>query len=309
MLKWMLVGDSIQYLACILTDHGYVCTVLYCTVLYCCSYFIPEDGDSEDHPNVFLAPKPRQQGYPPSLGQIRNAFPLPGKYHFRFKAPLVAGTDRDRDAMAVWMDLIDDRQPVPTWRSTIVAKITRIAVEDDDDDDDDDVDDDHFRRQPSTAPTQHSTPAVQQLHQQHQHQQTLPTTMAPNHPTPPSQHVQQPSFDLFTGGVGGNLFDTPSPPQQHNTNHHYQQPQQQPQHHHQPPPPQQQQQQQSQQQQQQQPADLLGGMGIPTQSTMSNVSNDLLGMSSTISSHTPPVSGNSYGYQHQQAPNSGGPFF
>ena len=95
-----------------------------------CRYFVPEDGDSEAHPNVFLAPKAAHPGAPPTLGQIRGAFPLPGSYHFRFKSPLVPGADRDKSSMAVWMDCTDDRQPVATWRGTIIAKVTRISADD-----------------------------------------------------------------------------------------------------------------------------------------------------------------------------------
>jgi hypothetical protein len=45
-------------------------------------YFIPQDGDSEDHPNVFVVRKP-----PKSLtaADIQAAFPLPGQYLFRAK--------------------------------------------------------------------------------------------------------------------------------------------------------------------------------------------------------------------------------
>ena len=93
-------------------------------------YFVPEDGDSETHPNVFLAPKAAHPGAPPTLGQVKGAFPLPGRYHFRFKSPLVPGADRDKSSMAVWMDCTDDRQPVATWRGTIIAKVTRISADD-----------------------------------------------------------------------------------------------------------------------------------------------------------------------------------
>jgi len=102
------------------------------------SYFVPEDGDEERHPNVFLAPKPRQPGTPPTLQAVRDAFPLPGHYHFRFKSPLFPGADREKGAMAVWMDVTKDGQPVPTWKNGIVAKVTRLSMEEDDDDDDDD---------------------------------------------------------------------------------------------------------------------------------------------------------------------------
>eukprot|EP00977_Amphora_coffeiformis_P009794 scaffold2252_cov150-Amphora_coffeaeformis.AAC.9 len=120
------------------------------------SYFVPEDGDSEDYPNVFLAPKPRQQGQPPTLGQVKSAFPLPGRYHFRFKSPLIPGGDRDKGSMAVWMDCVDDRQPVPSWRGTIVAKVTRLAAEDEDDDEDDE----DFHRPPAATPAPAPPPAA-----------------------------------------------------------------------------------------------------------------------------------------------------
>eukprot|EP00535_Pseudo-nitzschia_heimii_P006679 CAMPEP_0197180556 /NCGR_PEP_ID=MMETSP1423-20130617/5128_1 /TAXON_ID=476441 /ORGANISM="Pseudo-nitzschia heimii, Strain UNC1101" /LENGTH=241 /DNA_ID=CAMNT_0042630651 /DNA_START=30 /DNA_END=755 /DNA_ORIENTATION=- len=115
-------------------------------------YFVPEDGDLESEPNVFLAPKPRNPNAPPTFGQIRDAFPLPGQYHFRFKTALVPGTDREKSAFPVWMDVSEERRPVPTWRNGIVVKVSRISIEDDDDDDDDD---DDFA---SPAPT-HAPPA------------------------------------------------------------------------------------------------------------------------------------------------------
>lgn len=133
-------------------------------------YFVPEDGDLESSPNVFLAPKPRQQGYPPTLAEVKHSFPLPGRYHFRFKSPLVPGTDRDKGAMAVWLDCVDDRQHVPTWKSSIVAKVTRIGVEDEEDDDDSD-----FVRGGSVPA---STPAA---------------------PAPAARTQPTPSLDIFDG--------------------------------------------------------------------------------------------------------------
>ena len=124
-------------------------------------YFIPEDGDIETQPNVFLAPKPRQQGYPPTLGQVKNAFPLPGRYHFRFKSPLIPGSDRDKGALPVWMDCVDDRQHVPTWKATIVAKVTRIGVEEDDDEDDDDDFVRHTSASSAPSSSGHAAPARQ----------------------------------------------------------------------------------------------------------------------------------------------------
>ena len=93
--------------------------------LHNCSYFIPEDGDTETNPNVFLAPKSSRPGYPPTLEQVKTAFPLPGRYHFRFKTTLIPGVDK---GPVVWMDCIDDSQPVGVFRNSIVAKITRISL-------------------------------------------------------------------------------------------------------------------------------------------------------------------------------------
>lgn len=39
--------------------------------------------------------------------------------------------------MAVWMDCVHDSQMIPTWKNTIIAKVSRVAVEDEEDDDDD----------------------------------------------------------------------------------------------------------------------------------------------------------------------------
>lgn len=168
-----------------------------------CSYFVPEDGDSEDYPNVFLAPKPRQQGHPPTLGQVKSAFPLPGRYHFRFKSPLLPGGDREKGSMPVWMDCVDDRQAVPSWRGTIVAKVTRLAAEDEDDDDDDDAD---FQRPHQQTPA--PTPAPP----------SAPAARAPPPPQPPAPAAAAPSLDIFGGPSpsshqsapsSGTLFDHP----------------------------------------------------------------------------------------------------
>ena len=99
-------------------------------IIYHIRYFLPEDGDHEDAPNVFMAPKPSRPGYPPLLGQIKDSFPLQGSYHFRFKTALVPGTDRDKNAVPVWMDCVGDSQCVPVWQGSIIAKVTRISLDD-----------------------------------------------------------------------------------------------------------------------------------------------------------------------------------
>ena len=109
-------------------------TLRYSLAIY--RYFLPEDGDVEDTPNVFLAPKSNRPGYPPQLGQIKKSFPLPGTYHFRFKTALVPGTDRDKNAVPVWMDCVGDSECVPVWQSSIIAKVTRISLEEEEYDED-----------------------------------------------------------------------------------------------------------------------------------------------------------------------------
>ena len=45
-------------------------------------YFIPCDGDSEEHPNVFMIRKAPKQL---TLADVTGNFPLPGAYLFRAK--------------------------------------------------------------------------------------------------------------------------------------------------------------------------------------------------------------------------------
>ena len=79
-------------------------------------------------------PKSQNSGFSPRLREVKDNFPMPGIYHFRFKAPLIPGSDREKNAVSVWMDCVDDDQHVGVWRNTIVAKVTRINMEEDDDD-------------------------------------------------------------------------------------------------------------------------------------------------------------------------------
>ena len=176
-------------------------------------YFIPEDGDNELQPNIFLAPKSRQQGYPPTLGQIKQSFPLLGRYHFRFKTSLVPpGGETIKNHLAVWMDCIDDNMPVPVWQSQIVAKITRIGVEEEDDDDDDD----DFRRpsqnhtassQPVASSSAHVAVGVPLSHPA----PTQPPARPSVAPSPPA-----PSFDLFGDGPSHQQQQQQQQQQQHN---------------------------------------------------------------------------------------------
>lgn len=59
---------------------------------------------------------------------------MPGTYHFRFKTALIPGSDREKNAAAVWMDCVNDDQHVGVWRNAIFAKVTRINMEEEDED-------------------------------------------------------------------------------------------------------------------------------------------------------------------------------
>ncbi|RQM13985.1 hypothetical protein DD237_005054 [Peronospora effusa] len=62
------------------------------------NYFVPEDGDSSDHLNV--------------------SFPLPGNFHFRFKTAF--------EGTYVWLDVVNDTDPVPDFDGLIICKISRV---------------------------------------------------------------------------------------------------------------------------------------------------------------------------------------
>lgn len=82
------------------------------------SYFIPEDGDSQEHPNVFECPGSVQSL---TVAALRKVFPVPGKYHFR--AVRLVGN------MNVWLDLVDEAGIVPSHNGEITLKVTRISLE------------------------------------------------------------------------------------------------------------------------------------------------------------------------------------
>ncbi|OII70819.1 uncharacterized protein cubi_00964 [Cryptosporidium ubiquitum] len=78
-------------------------------------YFIPLDGDREDNPNTF-----KVQGDYSSLTikQVKDSFPLPGIYYFRFKVRI--------GNTYAWMDPLSDDDIVPLYDDAIIAKVLRI---------------------------------------------------------------------------------------------------------------------------------------------------------------------------------------
>ncbi|CAH0481745.1 unnamed protein product [Peronospora belbahrii] len=78
------------------------------------NYFVPEDGDSSDHLNV--VPLPRVDLL--RLQHIKQSFPLPGNFHFRFKTEF--------EGTYVWLDVVNDTDPVPDYNGLVICKISRV---------------------------------------------------------------------------------------------------------------------------------------------------------------------------------------
>lgn len=131
---------------------------------------------------------------------------MPGNYHFRFKSPLIPGSDREKNAVSVWMDCVNDDQHVGVWRNSIVAKVTRINMEDD------------FprQRQPpiKTTATSSRTNAASNVQQHrppvqhHQQQQQLPGQAPQRHAVPPKPMPTAASDNLL--GLDGPIPSTTS---------------------------------------------------------------------------------------------------
>jgi len=80
-------------------------------------YFIPSDGDDPDHPNVFrITNNPN----PIKLQHIKEGFPLPGEYHFRFKKKL--------GKTVVWVDVTKAQEAVPLCDGVVMVKVERLSA-------------------------------------------------------------------------------------------------------------------------------------------------------------------------------------
>ncbi|KAF8819325.1 hypothetical protein IE077_000098 [Cardiosporidium cionae] len=79
-------------------------------------YHIPGDHDDPGHPNVYAIMKPPETI---KLRDVRGKFPLPGKYHFRFKLKSESGE--------LWMDITNDDSFVPVVNTHVIAKVLRIS--------------------------------------------------------------------------------------------------------------------------------------------------------------------------------------
>eukprot|EP01039_Chlorochromonas_danica_P003346 gene3346-3669_t len=87
-------------------------------------YFIPEDGDDIQHPNLFQIEG--HSGEVVTLAQVVEGFPLPGRYHFRFLRSFSGAAGGG--GATVWMDLPQPSSAVPSYQGSVLAKVSRLAL-------------------------------------------------------------------------------------------------------------------------------------------------------------------------------------
>mmetsp|Transcript_56731 Transcript_56731/g.148596 ORF Transcript_56731/g.148596 Transcript_56731/m.148596 type:complete len:181 (+) Transcript_56731:74-616(+) len=83
-------------------------------------YLLPGDNDDSEHPNAFEVIPAGGPGV--KLRDIRSRFPLPGKYHFRFKMRWESGP--------IWMDVTNEDSSVPLFDDRIFMKVLRFSWND-----------------------------------------------------------------------------------------------------------------------------------------------------------------------------------
>ena len=82
-------------------------------------YHLPSDKDDPEHPNAYQINKPVDEI---TLQDVRENFPLPGKYHFRFKVRLGDSNS------SYWLDVNDDSKIVPPFGPRrIIVKVLRLS--------------------------------------------------------------------------------------------------------------------------------------------------------------------------------------
>jgi len=84
-------------------------------------YFIPNDDDDVKQLNAFRISKSVESL---RLRDVRSEFPLPGRYHFRFKLK--------HDGAFVWIDVTNENSAVPQYEGKITCKVLRISWDDTD---------------------------------------------------------------------------------------------------------------------------------------------------------------------------------
>ena len=84
-------------------------------------YFIPEDNENENKMNIFIIYKNYKDI---RLQDIKDNFPLPGKYYFRFKFEFME--------KSVWIDFNNPVGALPKYDGKIIMKVTRLSWDDKD---------------------------------------------------------------------------------------------------------------------------------------------------------------------------------
>ena len=81
-------------------------------------YFVPEDAESGKQMNCFIVRRPANSI---TLRQLREDFPLPGEYQFRFEYHYQSSSCK------VWLDLPSEESLVPLTEGEIRVKATRLS--------------------------------------------------------------------------------------------------------------------------------------------------------------------------------------
>lgn len=81
-------------------------------------YFIPEDREDQEKLNVFIIYKDFRDV---RLSDIKENFPIPGEYYFRFKFEF--------NKKNVWIDFSNLNSSLPQFQQKIIMKVTRLSWE------------------------------------------------------------------------------------------------------------------------------------------------------------------------------------
>ena len=79
-------------------------------------YFVPEDNENETKMNLFIVYKDYKEL---RLKDIKDSFPLPGEYHFRFKFEF--------QEKSVWIDFNNPNAVLPRYNGKIIMKVSRLS--------------------------------------------------------------------------------------------------------------------------------------------------------------------------------------
>lgn len=81
-------------------------------------YYIPEDNEDPEKMNAFLVYKELDSL---RIGDIKENFPIPGEYYFRFKFKF--------QNKNVWIDFSNQEATLPKFEGKIIMKVSRMSWE------------------------------------------------------------------------------------------------------------------------------------------------------------------------------------